>query len=374
VTRGLRAPVLVAALGICACSTQLSSATASPAGTTAGSSASSGCRALDAKPGTGSTLVAVADKAPIGVAFVIDAVTGAVRGRIELPSAIPEVALDAKGNQLVLLCESAQLQQLVAFDLNSLAERWRLTISDPATTKAVGGLPSLGVSRDGAFLFVQHTKALRADATAPGGSRYWLSIHDAHTGVPLTEVELPECGPGGRLLAGAPALVAVVCRDGARVAEAPTWRVVRSIPVANLAPVTLVDDTRLLGVSRQLQVFGVDLRTGITFEDSNWDEQSTGRVTHWGRLIAATDGSRLWVLTKRTASGSTDEMPPDTLTEINLTTRKRIDTPVPDLRGVGLIGTRIVYFVQGRLRSTDGALDVQVLNGSVEYWGVLATN
>jgi hypothetical protein len=74
------------------------------------------------------------------------------------------------------------------------------------------------------------------------------------------------------------------------------------------------------------------------------------------------------VLTGPAQSGA----PPDTLTEINLETRKRIDTSVPDLRGVGLVGSRIVYFVQGRLRSTDGALDVRLLAGSVEHWGVFA--
>ncbi|MDQ2913903.1 MAG: hypothetical protein M3T56_11690 [Chloroflexota bacterium] len=316
--------------------------------------------------------MAVAERAPIAVAFVLDAVTGAVRGRVELPGAVPEVALDARGNQLVVLCESSKSPQLVAFDLDTLAERWRVSITDPHTTKATGGLPSLGVSRDGTFLFVQHSKALRADAEAPGGSRYWLSVHDAHNGAALTEVELPDCKAGSRLLAGAPTSVTVICKDGARTAEAPTWRVVRTIPVANLGPVALLDDTRLLGISTELQVLGLDLRTSETFEDSKWDEPATTRVTHWGRLTAAADGTRLWVMTRRVGSGSADQSTPDTLTEINLTTRKRIDTPVPDLRGVGLVGTRIVYFVQGRLRSTDGALDVQLLSGPVNYWGVFA--
>jgi hypothetical protein len=300
--------------------------------------------------------------------LVLDAATAAIKGRVELPGAVPEVALDAKGNQLVVLCEGAQSSQLVAFDLDTLAERWRVTTTDPHTTKASGGLPALGVSRDGNFLFLQHAKALKADAEAPGGSHYWLSVHDAHNGAALTEVELPDCKSGSRLVAGAPASVTVICRDGARIAEAPTWRVVRTIPVANLGPVTLIDDTRLLGISTQLRVLGLDLRTGNIFEDSAWDEQRTSLVTHWGRLTAAPDGSRLWVLTGSAQSGA----PPDTMTEINLETRKRIDTPVPDLRGVGLVGSRIVYFVQGRLRSTDGALDVRLLTGSVEHWGVFA--
>jgi hypothetical protein len=74
----------------------------------------------------------------------------------------------------------------------------------------------------------------------------------------------------------------------------------------------------------------------------------------------------------RAVQGSADQALPDTLTEINLTTRKRTDTPIVDLHGVGLIGTRVVYFVQGRLHSVDGGLDVPLLGGSVHYWRVLA--
>jgi hypothetical protein len=307
----------------------------------------------------------------MAVAFVLDAATGAVRGRIELPSAVPEVALDGTGNQLVVLCENALSPQLVAFDLDTLAERWRVAVTDAQTTKATGGLPSLGTSRDGNLVFLQHSKALRADADGPGGSRNWVSVHDAHNGVQIAEVELPECKAGSRLIAGAPATVTVICRDGARTAEAPTWRVSRTVSVPNLGPVTLIDDARLLGVSTQLQVLGIDLRTGTTFEDSKW-EQPTARVTHWGRLTSSTDGTRLWVLTARAVQGSADQALPDTLTEINLATRKRTDTPIADLRGVGLIGTRVVYFVQGRLHSVDGGLDVPLLGGSVHYWRVLA--
>lgn len=367
----LRTPRLAAALLVCACSAQLPTATSAPP-STLGSPTASACRALDIKPGSGAALVAVAERAPIAVAFVLDAATGAIRGRVQLPSAVPEVALDAKGKQLVVLCEGPQSSQLVAFDLDTVAERWRVGTTDPRTTKATGGLPTLGVSRDGNFLFVQHSKALLADAEAPGGSRYWLSVHDARTGAALTEVQLPDCKAGSRLVAGAPASVTIICKDGARVADAPTWRVVRTIPVANFGPVTLIDDTRLLGITPQLQVLGLDLRTGTTFEDSAWVEQRTARVTHWGRLTASPDGSRLWVLTGPAASVSGVDAPPDTLTEINLATRKRIDTPIRDLRGVGLVGTRVVYFVQGRLRSTDGALDVQLLSGSVDHWGVFA--
>jgi hypothetical protein len=363
--------ILVVAALFSACSTQVPSATPEPTSATAAAPASLMCRAVDVKPGTGPTFVAVAEGLPIAVAFVLDATTGAVRGRIELPSAVPEVALDSTGNQLVVLCENPQSPQLVAFDLGTLAERWRVAVTDAQTTKATGGLPSLGTSRDGNLLFLQHSKALRADADAPGGSRNWLSVHDAHNGVQLAEVELPECKAGSRLIAGAPASVTVICRDGARTAEAPTWRVARTIPVPNLGPVTLIDDTRLLGVTTQLQVLGTDLRTGTTFEDSKW-EQPSARVTHWGRLTSSTDGKRLWVLTAPANSGAATQAPPDTLTEINLTTRKRIDTTIPDLRGVGLVGTRIVYFVQGRLRSMDGGLDVQLLGGSVHYWRVIA--
>jgi len=159
--------MLAAVLLACACSAQLPTATSAPPGTP-GSPAASACRALDIKPGSGAALVAVAERAPIAVAFVLDAASGAIRGRVEIPSAVPEVALDAKGKQLVVLCEGPQSSQLVAFDLGTLAERWRVGTTDPHTTKATGGLPTLGVSRDGNFLFVQHSKALLADAEAPG--------------------------------------------------------------------------------------------------------------------------------------------------------------------------------------------------------------
>lgn len=360
--------LLVAALSS-ACSTQVPSATPAGASATA-APATATCRALDVKPGSGATFVAVAEGS-MAVAFVLDAATGAARGRIELPSAVPEVALDGTGNQLVVLCENLQSPQLVAIDLDTLAERWRVGVTDAQTTKATGGLPSLGTSRDGNLVFLQHSKALRADADGPGGSRNWVSVHDAHNGVQMAEVELPECKAGSRLIAGAPATVTVICRDGARTAEAPTWRVSRTVSVPNLGPVTLIDDTRLLSVSTQLQVLGIDLRTGTTFEDSKW-EQPAARVTHWGRLTSSTDGTRLWVLTAHAVQGSTDQALPDTLTEINLTTRKRTDTLIADLRGVGLIGTRVVYFVQGRLHSVDGGLDVPLLGGSVHYWRVLA--
>lgn len=84
----------------------------------------------------------------------------------------------------------------------------------------------------------------------------------------------------------------------------------------------------------------------------------------------APDGSKLWILTHAAATANSSD--PDTLTEIDLVSRRRIDTAVPDIRGVGLVGTRVVYFVQGQLRSTDGALNARLVAGPVIHSGILS--
>jgi hypothetical protein len=45
---------------------------------------------------------------------------------------------------------------------------------------------------------------------------------------------------------------------------------------------------------------------------------------------------------------------------------------VPGLRGVGLVGARVVYGAGGSLRSTDGAIDKTLIDGRVDYWHIFA--
>ncbi len=356
---------LVGAFLTCVCSASVPLPTATSTPPVAGLA---DCAATVTSHGTGPAFVAIAERAPAAIAVILEP-NGAERGRLELVSAVPELALDRAGNQLVVLCENVQPPQLIAFDLSTLQEHWRVAFPDPLTTKAPGGLPTLAVARDGTLVFALHTVALKADAGAPGGSRDWLSIHDANNGALVAQVELPDCGTG-RVLTGADAAVYVVCRDGVRTVSTRTWQVVRWLPVSTLGPIGLVGDAELIGVTRELQALGWDLRTGLPLENSTWSNRAGPVVGYWGRLTFAPDGSKLWILTS--AASATNELEADTLTEIDLVARRRIDTTVPEIRGVGLVGTRVVYFVQGRLRSTDGALDARLVSGAVNHWTILS--
>lgn len=340
-----------------------------PASVMPAAAAPTDCRvARPSSPSGDALFVAIADLGSRGVAFVLDAATAAVRGRIETASA--DATLDTSGGQLLVFCGSGPASQLVAYDVRTLYERWRARVEDRLATKAPGGIPVLAVSEDGRLLIVMHYKTLRpGDANAPGASRYWVSAHDARTGASVAEVELPDCGAGG-VHAVSSATVYVRCRDGLRVIDTAKWRVIQTyaLPV-RLQPVRLVAGERLYGVSRELRVIGMDMRTGTIIEDSSWAD-GAGTANAWGHLAIAADRSRLWVLTKR--AGHPNEYGPDTLTEIDLRAGRRTDIAVPDLRGAGVVGSRMVYFAAGRLRSTDGAFDVPLLTGRIDHWHILA--
>lgn len=331
--------------------------------------APSDCRAIPPDgPTTEAVFVALADLGGRGVAFVLDAASAAPRGRIEIAGP-REGVLDPVGGQLLLLCADGPASQLVSYDITTLRERWRTRIEDRQLTHTPGGIPALAVSADGDLVVVMHYKALRpGDANAPGASRYWLSAHHARGGRLLAEVELPECGVGS-VHAMSSTVLYVLCRDGLRVIDGTSWRVARVHPVpTSFRPVALAAEERFYGVSRELRVVGMDMRSGTTIEDSSWSD-GAGVANAWGHLAIAPDGSRLWVLTKR--SGYPDEFGPDTLTAIDLIARRRTDTPVAELRGVGLVGARVVYVAAGRLRSTDGAFDVSLLSDPVQFWHIL---
>lgn len=330
-------------------------------------SAPSGCRAqaLDGVA-TGPVFVALADQGSHGVAFLLSATTGAHRGRIEI-SGSPQAALDTVGGQLLLICDEVGASHLVSFDLGTLRERWRTPIADRQLTKAPGDIPALTVSGESQLAFVMHYRALRpGDANAPGASRYWLSAHDARSGTVLAEVELPDCGVGSVHVSSS-AAVFVLCKDGLRVIDTG-WRVARTYAVpATLRPVGVVG-TRFLGVTRELRVIGLDLSTGAVVEDSEWGGTRT-TANAWGRLAIAAAGCCIWVLAK--GDGDPNEFGPDFIAHIDLQQRERVDLPAPNVRGVGVVGTHLVYIADGRVHSTGGSLDTVLSSEHVEFWQIL---
>lgn len=366
--KGLVACVAVWFL-ISACTGIVPMPTPTAASSAQSDSAVGGCRARQITPVTGPVFVAIADRGALPpVAFVVDAASGSVRGQIQIEPNLPEAALDPRGSQLVLLCGHGKSFELVAYDLRSLTERWRVSLPDALRTKAPGGGPSLAFSADGAQIFAMHAKALQPDAAASGGSRYWMSAHSATNGALLGEIELPECGAGRVLGGSTPAYV--ICKDGVRVVDltASAATNIRSIPIPSLGPVALVDGPRLIGITRNARYFTLDLRTGIGTEHA-WSEGASLSVGQLGSLSIGPDANRAWVLTKATGGS---EWAPDTLTELDLAARKRVDTTRQGIRGVGFAGGRVVYFVDGRLRSLDGAFDVTLVGGRVNYWTVLS--
>ncbi len=114
-------------------------------------------------------------------------------------------------------------------------------------------------------------------------------------------------------------------------------------------------------------MLALDLKTGETTRIGNGAE-SAARAQAWGRLTVAADGSTVWVIAK--ALGSRSEYDPDTLAVLNLDAGSVVETRVPGLRGVGLVGTRVVYGAGGTLRSTDGAIDKTLIDGRIGYWHI----
>jgi hypothetical protein len=313
--------------------------------------------------------VAIAERPTGIVALVLDVATASVRGRIESGGSLPEAALDPNASLLVLLCTDGRTHELIAYETSTLAERWRTPIDNPQQTKAVGGAISLAFSRRGDLLYAMHNKALRANATAPGGSRYWLSTHDARSGALVAEVELPECGVG-RLLGDGQGVTYVLCQDGLRTVDLTAWKVTMTAPIdSDLGPVTLLPDGRVIGVTPDLRVRIVEARSGKPIHETKWSNSGLPVLGHFGRLALSGDGTRLVVMTK--LIGDPSEWPPDTVTEIDLTVVKRTDFSTPDVRGIAYVGGRLIYFVQGRMRSADGFFDVTLLPGAVAYWTIL---
>jgi hypothetical protein len=317
----------------------------------------------------GGVFVAVADTGSGGTAFVLDAATGAERGRLQIAGA-PEGAVDWAGNRLLLFCSVAGTARLVAYDLSSLREQWQIPVDGRSISKAPGGLPALAVGSDGRFVFVLHYKTLRAgDAYARGASVTWLTAHDARTGVEQGRVEFPDC-VAARLFVASDGPAYVFCREQLFAIDATTWSVSRIIPFASsssVGPVGIVSNRVIYGVTRELQVLAMDLATGqITRMGKS---ETAARAQAWGHLAMTPSGLTLWIMAR--ASGDRAEYDPDTLAVLSLHTWSVSETRVPGLRGVGLVGTRVVYGAGGTLRSTDGTIDETLIDGRVDYWHIL---
>jgi len=309
--------------------------------------------------------VAVADDGNSGVAFVLDAETGAERGRLQIAGA-PEMAVDWTGRRLLTYCGS----RLLAYNLGTLAEEWSVPGLDRLITKAPGGLPALAVSDDGKFSFELHYRTLRpGDANAPGASRTWLVARDPSTGVPRADVDLGDCG-AGRMLAGSGDSAYVLCRDGLHAIDTATWTERRTYPFSSSAgPVGLVRSGFLYGVVQDMSILSLDLRTGVTATIGK-PGPGGAPLQGWGRLAVAPYGETVWVLARR--GGASTGFDPDTLTTIDLSSAwRRTDIPITGLRGVGLVGARVVYGSGGRIRSTDGTFDLPLLSSPPEYWHIL---
>ena len=327
-----------------------------------------GCRAAHAAdPRNGAVFVALADRGGSGVAFVLDPNTGAIRGQVDI-TGTPEGAVDWVGNRLLLSCSVAGTARLVAYDLSSLREQWQIPVDGRSITKAPGGLPALAVGRDGRFVFVLHYKTLRpGDAYAPGTSVTWLTAHDSRTGTEQGRVEFPDC-VAARIFVSSGPVPYVMCQEQLFAIDTTTWSVAQTFPFTSaVGPVEMVGERAIYAVTEQLHVLALDLKTGETTRIGNGAE-SAARAQAWGRLTVAADGSTVWVIAK--ALGSRSEYDPDTLAVLNLDAGSVVETRVPGLRGVGLVGTRVVYGAGGTLRSTDGAIDKTLIDGRIGYWHI----
>ena len=332
--------------------------------------ATDGCRAaMTGAAGDGGMFVALADRGNDGVAFLLDRTGASVLGRIDISGA-PEGTVDWAGNRLLLFCSVAGMARLVAYDLSSLREQWQIPVDGRSITKAPGGLPALAVGSDGRFVFVLHYKTLRpGDANAPGVSITWLTAHDARTGLEQGRVDFPDC-VAARIFVATSGAAYVLCRDQLYAIDITTWSVAQAFPFSgSVGPVGIVGDRAIYGVTRELEVLAMNLKTGETtrIRKSN----GTGATAQaWGQLTIAPSGSTVWVISK--ASGDRAEYDPDTLAVVGLNTWSVFETRIPHLRGVGLVGARVVYGTGGSLRSTDGVIDKALIDGRVDYWHIFA--
>jgi hypothetical protein len=303
--------------------------------------------------------IAVADNGNHGTAFVLDSLTGAERARLQIAAA-PEAAVDWAGRRFLVYCGS----RLVAYSLTTLAEEWSVPALDRLITKAPGGLPALAVSDDGALAFELHSRTLRpGDANAPGASRTWLVGRNLATGGAKGEVDLGDCG-AGRVFAERVDAAYVLCRDGLRAIDTGTWTERRTYRFsASVGPAGIVRGA-FFGVTRELRIISIDLNSGITTEFGK--DGPRGSFQAWGRLAIAPYSETVWIVAKR--FGDLTEFDPDTLTVLRLAPWDRDDIPVLGVRGVGLVGPRVVYGAGGRIRSTDDAFDLALLPGSPDYW------
>jgi hypothetical protein len=218
-------------------------------------------------------------------------------------------------------------------------------------------------------VFVLHYKTLRrGDAHAPGTSITWLTRHDARTGADQGRIDFPDC-VAARIFVASDGTAYVMCRDQLYAIDPSTWSIARTFPFSGLVgPVGIAGD-RIYGVTSELQVQALDLKTGATTLIGS--STGAGATTQsWGRLTMAPNGPTLWVLAK--ASGDRAEYDPDTLAVVTLSASSVSTTRIPGLRGVGLVGARVLYGVGGSLRSTDGAIDTTLVDGAVDYWHIFA--
>jgi outer membrane protein assembly factor BamB len=332
--------------------------------------ATDGCRAaMPGAVGDGGIFVALADRGNDGVAFLLDRSRASVIGRVDIGGA-PEGAVDWNGNRLLLFCSVTGTARLVAYDLSSLREQWQIPVEGRSITKAPGGLPALAVGGDGRFVFILHYKTLRpGDANAPGASITWLTAHDARTGLEQGRVDFPDC-VAARIFVASDGAAYVMCRDQLYAIDTTTWSVAQVFPFSSsVGPVGIVGDRAMYGVTRELEVLAVNLKTGETTRIGK--SNGTGATAQaWGRLTIAPSGSTVWVISR--ASRDRAEYDPDTLAVVSLNTWSVFEMRVPGLRGVGLVGARVVYGAGGSLRSTDGAIDKTLIDGRVDYWHIFA--
>jgi hypothetical protein len=320
---------------------------------------------LTGPPGSGPVLVALADRVGSGVVFLLDANNGTLRGRIDL-SSTPEAAVDWTNGRLLTFCGA----ELVAFDLASLREQWRIPIEHRAVTKAPGGQRALTVGGDGRLVFVLHYRTLRpGDAYAPGNSITWLTGHDARTGAELGRVDFPDC-VGHSVFAASGAAAYVQCRDVLHAVDPVTWSVARTFSYSNaIGPAAMLGERALYGVTRELGVLALDLQTGGITPICCKTTSTSATAQSWDRLAMGPGGLSLWVIAK--VSEPRNEFDPDTLAVFNLRGVNSVFAmPVPGLRGVGVVGSRVVYGAGGSLRSTDGVIDRALIDGRVDFWHI----
>src|SRR5207249_871401 len=155
------------------------------------------------------------------------------------------------------------------------------------------------------------------DAYAPGASITWLTAYDARTGVEQGRVDFPDC-VAARIFVASDGAAYVMCRDQLYAIDTTTWSVAQALPFSgSVGPVGIVGDRTIYGVTRELEVSAMNLKTGETTRIGK--SNGTGATAQaWGELTIAPSGSTVWVISK--ASGDRAEYDPDTLAIVSLNT------------------------------------------------------